>query len=154
QDDPQLNVRHWHGRDPLRIILDMELSLSRKLKVFSDDKPLVIVNKDKEGAEGHHLYRKAKGGDELIPELLRIIRETGAQSVIIEGGAKTLKQFLASGLWDEARVIHGSKVFGQGIPAPMITLPPTRTFDSGDDQVSIYYNTANPLHVGYADLNE
>lgn len=148
QDDPQLDVRHWTGRTPLRIILDMELNLSRNLKVFSDGNPLIIINRHKEETKGHHIFKKADGGEKLIPELLKIAASIGIQSILVEGGASILSQFIARGSWDEARVIRGLKTFGTGIASPTLAIPPSRVSQAGEDIVSIYYNTSNqPLPV-------
>lgn len=43
------------------------------------------------------------------------------QSIIVEGGAKTLNSFLDSGLWDEIRVETSLKYVNNGTNAP--TLP-------------------------------
>jgi diaminohydroxyphosphoribosylaminopyrimidine deaminase/5-amino-6-(5-phosphoribosylamino)uracil reductase len=41
------------------------------------------------------------------------------QSVLVEGGAKTLQSFIDTGLWDEARVITNENLFIEnGIAAP------------------------------------
>ena len=42
------------------------------------------------------------------------------QSVIIEGGRKTLDRYISSGLWDEARVLTGNQMWGAGTEAPKI----------------------------------
>ena len=42
------------------------------------------------------------------------------QSVIIEGGAKTLRSFIDLGLWDEARVFVGDNIFKLGIKSPQL----------------------------------
>jgi hypothetical protein len=43
------------------------------------------------------------------------------QSVIIEGGAHTLKAFIDAGLWDEARIFTGASVLSDGIKAPVVS---------------------------------
>ena len=42
------------------------------------------------------------------------------QSIIIEGGAKTLESFIDAELWDEARVFTADVEFGDGIFSPNI----------------------------------
>jgi diaminohydroxyphosphoribosylaminopyrimidine deaminase/5-amino-6-(5-phosphoribosylamino)uracil reductase len=42
----------------------------------------------------------------------------GIQSVIIEGGTRTLETFLLENLWDEARIFKGTNRFENGIAAP------------------------------------
>jgi len=51
------------------------------------------------------------------------------QSVIIEGGAKTLQTFIDENLWDEARVFVGNINFNKGIKAPVFI----KEYDSEED---------------------
>ena len=44
------------------------------------------------------------------------------QSVIIEGGAKTLQTFIDENLWDEARIFVGNPNFKTGNKAPIFPL--------------------------------
>jgi diaminohydroxyphosphoribosylaminopyrimidine deaminase/5-amino-6-(5-phosphoribosylamino)uracil reductase len=64
------------------------------------------------------------------------------QSLLVEGGAKTLQSFVDVGLWDEARVITNEKmVIENGIPSPEIKdfiLEKQETYF--DDRVSFYKN--------------
>jgi len=63
RDHPQLNVRHWIGADPKRLVID-------------HDHPINLES----------LYHH------------------GVQSLIVEGGTRTLQSFLVQNLWDEIRV--------------------------------------------------
>lgn len=63
RDHPQLNVRHWAGPDPKRLVID-------------HDHPVNLES----------LYHH------------------GVQSLIVEGGTKTIQSFLVQDLWDEIRV--------------------------------------------------
>jgi len=40
------------------------------------------------------------------------------QSIIIEGGTRTLESFISQNLWDEARIFRGKTIFTEGIKAP------------------------------------
>ena len=42
------------------------------------------------------------------------------QSVIVEGGKKTLDEFIKSNLWDEARIFTNNKNLKIGIEAPKL----------------------------------
>ena len=46
--------------------------------------------------------------------------KSDAQSVIVEGGTKTLTTFINDGIWDEARIIQSSKTIVEGIKSPKI----------------------------------
>lgn len=53
-------------------------------------------------------------------QVLAACRERQLQSLIVEGGAATLRFFLDAGLWDELRVEQGTLTVGNGTPAPPI----------------------------------
>ena len=53
-------------------------------------------------------------------QLCSLLYEEQIQSVIIEGGCKTLDSFIESNLWDEARIFKGATTFRKGIKAPEI----------------------------------
>ena len=53
--------------------------------------------------------------------MLHSLFELNIQSVLVEGGAKTLQSFIDAGLWDEARVITNEEmVIENGIAAPKL----------------------------------
>lgn len=55
-----------------------------------------------------------------IGEVLRHLYEAGRQSLIVEGGSRTLQSFLQQGLWDEIRIETAPLTVGEGTPAPQI----------------------------------
>jgi len=113
-DNPQLNARDWKGRNPVRVVIDRGLRLSKDLHLFDDSQPTLCYNDIKEAEEGTVTYIKISD----IPSIIADLYNRKIQSVMIEGGAKLLNLVIASGLWDEARIVTGSKIFGRGIKAP------------------------------------
>lgn len=74
---------------------------------------------------------------------LQALYEDNVQSLIVEGGARTLQSFLDSGLWDELRVeTNLALTVSQGTPAP--TVPPKAKAKGkeiyGDNVITHYYN--------------
>lgn len=55
-----------------------------------------------------------------IGEVLHRLYEVGRQSLIVEGGSRTLQSFLQQGLWDEIRIETAPFTVGEGTPAPQI----------------------------------
>lgn len=62
------------------------------------------------------------------------------QSVIIEGGANILKQFLDANLWDEARIFTSKTSWTNGIASPAINGNLAEEIQVGTDKLSIYIN--------------
>lgn len=90
-DHPTLNVRHWHGPHPLRIVLGSvaEGELPAGFEAFAD-----------------------------IDTMLVALHRRGIRSLLVEGGAQTLQSFIDRGLWDEAWEERSDKELGSGIPVP------------------------------------
>lgn len=55
-----------------------------------------------------------------IDAVLQSLYERQRQSLIVEGGSKTLEGFLQRGLWDEIRVERAAMAVGDGTPAPQL----------------------------------
>jgi len=53
-------------------------------------------------------------------ELLNQLYEQNIQSLIVEGGKKTLQRFLDADLWDEIFILIGNVEWGAGVSAPKI----------------------------------
>ena len=118
QDDPLLTTRLWAGRNPTRIVIDKELQLSPVLKVFNNEAKTIIYNSKKDSI-GEHLVHIKLENENFLEQLLDSLFEMNIQSVLVEGGAKTLQSFIDNGLWDEARVITNENLFIEnGIAAP------------------------------------
>lgn len=64
--------------------------------------------------------RYVLGGGKEIPQLLEEMYADGIQSLMVEGGRKTLQGFLDAGLWDEIRVETSTLTVGDGTPAPKL----------------------------------
>jgi diaminohydroxyphosphoribosylaminopyrimidine deaminase/5-amino-6-(5-phosphoribosylamino)uracil reductase len=116
-DNPQLNVRDWTGRNPVRVVVDRFLRLPEKLKLFDGTQPTILFNTLKH-EEHHNLVLVRVDDDNFLVNALHQLTKRNIQSVLVEGGAFTLNEFIRQGLWDEARVFTSPQVFGKGIRAP------------------------------------
>jgi len=145
-DDPQLNLRHWPGRQPLRVVLDLDLKLPQTLRLFTDGGPTLVFNKWKHTLEpgtvpaGLSYYGVGSDAD-LIHQVLNGLRFAGVQSLLVEGGARLLQSFIDAGSWDEARVITNTKLqVPAGLQAPEWNVLPARTEMVQDDIIHYYQN--------------
>jgi len=119
KDNPLLNLRDWPGRQPVRIVSDPNLKLSRNLQIFQDSSAATwILNDSKESEEGHVRYFCLPGSDQ--PEvMLGFLWKTGIHSILVEGGSQLLTDFLSKGLWDETILFISPNRIESGIEAPM-----------------------------------
>ena len=140
-DDPQLNVRNWSGRSPVRIIVDRNLELPVSLKIFDQSQDTIIFNAVKTEVNGRIKYLELEDFDNLLPQLICYqLYLMDVQSIIIEGGAQLLNLFLSAGLWDEARVFTGNEEWTSGVKSPLLTGTPTETVRIGPDILTIWQN--------------
>lgn len=120
-DNPSLTVREWIGRNPKRILIDKNLELPENLAIFNDDAETIIFNAKKTDWKGNRKYIELENFDLYLPQqILYQLYLMDIQSIIVEGGKKTLDLFIAAGLWDEARIFIGADSWGEGIKAPEI----------------------------------
>ncbi len=117
-DNPQLNVRDWTGRNPVRIVIDRFLKLPESLHLFDRSQKTICYNLLKHEEHGNLLLVRIPE-ENFLEELVKDLYKRNVQSIIVEGGAQTLQSFIDAKLWDEARVFTGEKSFGKGIKAPV-----------------------------------
>ncbi len=92
REHPRLDVRHWTGDAPRRIVIDSS----------------------RPAFEGLDFMRP------VVPQLLSWLHDEGCQSLLVEGGAATLASFISSGEWDEVRVEESCATVGDGTRAPQL----------------------------------
>jgi diaminohydroxyphosphoribosylaminopyrimidine deaminase/5-amino-6-(5-phosphoribosylamino)uracil reductase len=118
-DNPQLNVRDWTGRQPVRVVIDRFLKLDDRLHVFDGKQKTILFNLIRH-EERPNLSLTLLDESIFMDSLLDSLHKQGIQSLMVEGGSFTINQFITSGLWDEARVFKTHRIFGKGIPAPSL----------------------------------
>jgi len=151
-DNPELTVRHWEGRNPIRIVLDPNLVLSNKLKLFDGSVLTLCYNHVSNKDEDKLKYIKSpKRG--LLEFIWDDLFKRNIQSVMVEGGGKLLNSLIKENYWDEARVFTSSTEFGEGINAPVISTGHHEERIISGDLLKIYFNSDMAhLHITSSDL--
>lgn len=138
-DDPALTTRLWPGKNPLRLVIDRNLSLPPSLQLFNGTVRTIVFNEVKE-EEGVLLsFYKLDDVNDMASILKRLF-QLQVQSVMVEGGAALLRSFIDAGLWDEARLIANEQlIIGEGISAPVLKNSKlTDTMQTGTDIINTY----------------
>ncbi len=132
-DNPSLTVRDYSGKNPIRVVIDSQLTIGNIKNVFSDDAETLVFNRIKNEKQATIEWIKIQetSTDNILKELFK----RGIQSILVEGGSRTLQYFIIDNVWDEARIIVGDLQFGAGIKAPIINKLPNDTFLFGDDRI-------------------
>lgn len=141
-DNPQLNVRLWEGKDPVRIVIDRNLQLPDTLHLFNQSQPTIVFNSLKTELVGNIKYLELEDFDNYLPQLICYqLYLMDLQSILIEGGAQTLNMFINSGLWDEARVFTAETIWETGLPAPTLPGKNVSSQAVGNDILQIWFNS-------------
>lgn len=144
KDNPQLNSRLWKGNDPTRILIDPHLesiSSSRNLHLTDHSIKTIIFCENPPKNEKNLFFERINFKEDTIPQILKHLYNHNIQSLIVEGGRETLQFFIASNLWDEARIFTGSSYFKNGIAAPAFHQTPVKTYALEQDILNIYQNS-------------
>ncbi len=107
QDNPSLTTRSWTGQNPTRVIIDKDNKLSKDFAVFNAEAKTIVISND-----------SIDFSNNVAKQICNILFQSNINSIIIEGGRKTLQTFINENLWDEARVFTGNQLFKTGIKAP------------------------------------
>lgn len=121
-DNPSLTTRYWHGRNPLRIVVDRQLVLPQTLQLFDGSVPtLVVTEKGDFPSLKNVSYLTLDFKENILSPFLATLVEKGIQRLLVEGGAKLLQSFIDEELWDEAYVEQSSVSLNSGIAAPYLS---------------------------------
>jgi diaminohydroxyphosphoribosylaminopyrimidine deaminase/5-amino-6-(5-phosphoribosylamino)uracil reductase len=128
KDNPELTVRLVKGRNPKRVILDSDLSVSLKAKVYTcDDRHNTFVfcrpaalSKPKAQAlkiSGVNINTDGtSGGDYLnLRAVLEQLVSSNVTSVLVEGGARVFSSFASEQLIDEIHLFIAPIAIGSGL---------------------------------------
>ncbi|MCK8481099.1 bifunctional diaminohydroxyphosphoribosylaminopyrimidine deaminase/5-amino-6-(5-phosphoribosylamino)uracil reductase RibD [Psychroserpens algicola] len=129
EDNPSLTVRDWKGKNPIRIVIDRELKLSKDLAVFNNKAETLVIS------DAVIDFNKP-----IAQEICSYLHAQDINSVIIEGGAKTLQTFIDENFWDEARIFTGNSNFKNGIKAPQCSGKLISEEKIIEDTLKIYVN--------------
>ena len=108
-DDPSLTTRLIAGANPIRIVLDPSGRMPLTAKIHQD------------------------GGETLVLRSSAEIAALTFQSILVEGGAKTMERLFADGLVDEIWKIRSPKLIQTGIPEPKLPVKWRAIDYLGDD---------------------
>lgn len=125
-DKPRLDTRFCDGRNPLPIILDRR-HLLKESDLTTTRRPIIFNE------------------NVSIEDLLESLYSQGITSVLVEGGATVLQQFIDANIWDLIRIETGIESFGSegSVKAPVICRNADYSFLSDANHISLY--SQNPF---------
>jgi diaminohydroxyphosphoribosylaminopyrimidine deaminase/5-amino-6-(5-phosphoribosylamino)uracil reductase len=136
-DNPQLTVRSIEGRNPKRIVISESGNLPSNLNLFDGKASTIVYSKNK--------INHANCDSVLMPDksnlqfVLSDLYHRNIQSIIVEGGATILNQFITDDLWDEIRIFESESLLEDGILAPSISFSVSNTEQIEDNILKTFY---------------
>lgn len=119
-DNPSLTTRNWYGKNPLRLVIDRNLSLPSDLRLFDHSTPTIVFTAEERVNEENLEYITIDYSTDILPQILNVLYERKIQSLLVEGGTTLLQSFIDSGVWDEMFVEHSEIVLNKGVKSPVI----------------------------------
>jgi len=129
QDNPSLTTRDYLGKNPIRVVIDKTNKLTKDYTVFNTASKTLVISESTI--------------DFNIPigtQICNLLYVNDVNSIIIEGGQKTLQTFINENLWDEARIFIGKTIFNTGVNAPKLSGRLISETSIIDDTLKIYVN--------------
>jgi len=127
-DDPQLTVRRCAGDHPVRVVIDAELRLPPRLRLFRDGAAptLVIAASDRARSGERHgeaeILALPRAGGVIDPAAIRrALAARGLNRLFVEGGGITISHFLAARALDRLQLTIAPVLLGSGRPG--VALP-------------------------------
>jgi diaminohydroxyphosphoribosylaminopyrimidine deaminase/5-amino-6-(5-phosphoribosylamino)uracil reductase len=133
-DDPELTCRlpGLEARSPIRIVLDAHARLPLAAKIVKEARRVPVwlaaaadCDRDRrvalEGAGVQFLATEAANGGFALPELLEDLAARGVSTLMVEGGAETVRHFLDEGLVDRIALFTSPGEIGEeGTLSPIL----------------------------------
>lgn len=120
-DKPELTSRYFPGKNPMRIILSQQGSISPHLKTFNRAAPSLLISEKKLNHQSREITHMSLQHN-LSSTLKDLYQFFKIGTLLVEGGKHTLDAFLKEGLWDEVIEIICPVKMGSGIKAPKLHL--------------------------------
>ena len=129
KDNPSLTVRRVRGRNPLRIVVDGGLALTKRSNVMQDLFRIPTLIATTRSASDPAFQKLLEAGAELVSirsnkknhvnlkQLLQLLAARNISSVLIEGGSQIITSALKDNLVNRLVTVIAPKILGKGIEA-------------------------------------
>lgn len=125
-DNPQLTVRLVPGASPLRVVVDSTLRTPSEARLLDGEPATIVLTTERSEEDDRKRLREIGAGVWLVPpgpggvDLragLRMLREHGVRSLLVEGGARVITSLLGERLVDRIVVGTAPRIIGAGTEA-------------------------------------
>lgn len=138
-DNPSLTTRSWHGSSPLRLVIARD-GLETNFKLFHDGNPTLVFQALYDDKRDGYQSVAIDFKSDIARQICDYLYSNGIQSLLVEGGCRTLQTFIDSGLFDDILVFVGTKRFESGLPSPTFKASLKERLSIGSDTLLVYKN--------------
>ena len=120
-DNPSLTTRNWFGKDPIRLVIDKNLTLSKQLHLFDGKVRTLVFTQEKTTNDQSSVeYIYLDFTKNILPQIMEVLYKQKVQSLLVEGGTILLQSFINEGLWDEAYIECSHDRLLEGVKSPVL----------------------------------
>ena len=121
-DNPSLTTRSWYGKNPVRMVIDKNLTLPTHLALFDGStRTLVFTQREDASSLPNVEYIRLDFNIDILPQIMEVLYREKLQTLMVEGGSILLQSFIDANCWDEAFIEQSDVHLSKGIEAPTFT---------------------------------
>lgn len=118
-DNPSLTTRNWYGKNPVRMVIDKDLTLPKHLALFDGSvRTLVFTQREDTSNRPNVEHIRLDFKIDILPQIMEVLYKEKLQSLMVEGGSFLLQSFIDAGCWDEAYIEQSDAHLKDGVKAP------------------------------------
>ena len=118
-DNPSLTTRNWFGKNPVRMVIDKDLTLPKHLALFDGSvRTLVFTQREDTSNRPNVEHIRLDFKIDILPQIMEVLYKEKLQSLMVEGGSILLQSFIDAGCWDEAYIEQSDAHLKDGVKAP------------------------------------
>ncbi len=140
QDNPKLTTRDWAGQHPIRIVIDLSNKIPDDAAILQPDAKTIVFTATQKESSSLLIYETIDTNADVITTICNTLHKHNIQSILIEGGTRTLQSFIDVNMWDEARVFTSNSLLKKGIKSPIFKALAHTTITIQQDTLNTYYN--------------
>lgn len=136
-DNPQLNTRHYPGKDPIRIVIDPKGKLqgNEEYHIYNGEQRTIIFTGNPNSGYPNCETILLNGCSSLARFICTELVRLQINSVLLEGGPTLQNEFLSTGNWDECYIYQGQNNLQQGLKAPELPCGKKREISIGSNTI-------------------
>ncbi len=117
-DEPSLTTRLVPGKSPVKILIDPNLEVPNTNNFFNSKDRIIVFNYLKCEFYGNIEFIKINSDYRKMNQMLTALYERNIGILMVEGGTKTIQQFINQNLYDEVYEIKTDNDLNFGIEKP------------------------------------